>query len=284
MTYVAVAIGGSALLGAASSRSAAKAQAGAADRAGQLQQDQFERNIELNAPFRQAGVAAQNQLLTLLGINPMQAQGGGGGSGVAGMVGSAARDAFGQQDSGLQVDPNSPDFGRYARNFSMSDFQADPGYAFRMSEGMKGLERSAAARGGLLSGATLKGIQRYGQDLGSQEYMNAFNRYQTERSARLNPLQSLAGVGQTTSQQLGAAGQTMASNVGQAMGAAGQARASGYMGGANALTGALGSYMNYNQGQQQNALLQQMIGNRGVSSSGIGANTYSGQGPVGFAP
>ncbi len=284
MTYVAVAIGGSAILGAASSRSAAKAQAGAADRAGQLQQDQFERNIELNAPFRQAGVAAQNQLLTLLGINPMQDQRGSGGSGVAGMVGSAASNALGQQDSGLRVDPNSPDFGKYARNFAMSDFQADPGYAFRMSEGMKGLERSAAARGGLLSGSMLKGIQRFGQDLGSQEYMNAFNRYQTERNARLNPLQSLAGVGQTTSQQLGAAGQTMASNVGQTMGAAAQARASGYMGGANALTGALGSYMNYNQQQQQNAMLGQLIGNRGVTSSGIGANTYSGQGPVGFAP
>jgi hypothetical protein len=46
--------------------------------------------------------------------------------------------------------------------FGMAQFQADPGYGFRMSEGMKALERSAAARGGLLSGATLKGIQRSG--------------------------------------------------------------------------------------------------------------------------
>jgi len=45
------------------------------------------------------------------------------------------------------------------QNFGMAQFQADPGYSFRMSEGMKALERSAAARGGLLSGATLKGIQ-----------------------------------------------------------------------------------------------------------------------------
>jgi hypothetical protein len=79
--------------------------------------------------------------------------------------------------------------------------------------------------------------------------MNAFNRYQAERNARLNPLQSLAGVGQTATNQLGQAGQVMASNVGQALGAAGQARASGYMGGANALTGALGTYLNYQQGQ-----------------------------------
>lgn len=139
--------------------------------------------------------------------------------------------------------------------FGMSQFQADPGYGFRMSEGMKALERSAAARGGLLSGATLKGIQRFGQDLGSQEYQNAFNRYQTERAARLQPLQSLAGVGQTTAQQLGQAGQTMASNVGEALTSGAAARASGYVGGANALTQGLGTYLNYSQGQNMlNAL------------------------------
>jgi hypothetical protein len=136
------------------------------------------------------------------------------------------------------------------KNFGMSDFQADPGYAFRMSEGMKGLERSAAARGGLLSGATLKGIQRFGQDLGSQEYMNAFNRYQTERAARLQPLQSLAGVGQTTAQQIGQSGMQMASNVGDIQQSGAAARASGYVGQANALTGALNTGLNYYQGQQ----------------------------------
>lgn len=139
--------------------------------------------------------------------------------------------------------------------FSMAQFQQDPGYGFRMSEGMKALERSAAARGGLMSGATLKGIQRYGQDLASQEYTNAFNRYQTERAARLQPLQSLAGVGQTTAQQIGQSGQQMASNVGEMMTSGAAARASGYVGQANALTGALSTGLNYYQGQQMlNAL------------------------------
>lgn len=139
--------------------------------------------------------------------------------------------------------------------FSMAQFQQDPGYEFRMSEGMKALERSAAARGGLMSGATLKGIQRYGQDLASQEYTNAFNRYQTERAARLQPLQSLAGVGQTTAQQIGQSGQQMASNVGEMMTSGAAARASGYVGQANALTGALSTGLNYYQGQQMlNAL------------------------------
>lgn len=142
------------------------------------------------------------------------------------------------------------------QKFDMSKFQADPGYAFRLSEGQKALERSAAARGGLLSGATLKGIQRYGQEMGSQEYTNAFNRYQTERAAQLQPLQSLAGVGQTTAQQLGQSGQAMASNVGEALTSGAAARASGYVGGANALTQGLGTYLNYSQGQNMLNALQ----------------------------
>ena len=202
--WVAGAVVTSAAIGSQAARSAAKTQASAANQAADLQQQQFERQVELQEPWRQAGITALNKLTPLA----------------------------------TEYTP-----------FGMDQFQQDPGYAFRMSEGMKALERSAAARGGLLSGGMLRGAQRYGQDLASQEYMNAFNRYQAERNARLNPLQSLAGVGQTATNQLGQAGQTMASNVGQALGAAGQARASGYMGGANALTGALGTYLNYQQGQ-----------------------------------
>ena len=232
------AILGSAVLGAASSRSAAKTQAGAADRAAELQREQFERQNQLQAPFREAGVRALPELEAASRYTP----------------------------------------------FGMSRFEADPGYAFRMSEGMKGLERTAAARGGLISGGALKAAQRFGQEMGSQEYMNAFNRYQTERNARLNPLQSLAGVGQTSTNALGTAGQNYATGAGEAIGQGAQARASGYMGGASALTQGLGAYMNYNQGQQQNQLFNQLIGNRGSTASGMGFNTYSGQGPDGFAP
>ena len=139
--------------------------------------------------------------------------------------------------------------------FSYNAFTADPGYAFRLAEGQKALERSAAARGGLMSGATGKALTRYGQEMGSQEYTNAFNRYQTERAARLQPLQSLAGVGQTSAQQIGQAGMNMAGNVGEALTSGAAARASGYVGGANALTSGLGTYLNYNQGQNMiNAL------------------------------
>jgi len=113
------------------------------------------------------------------------------------------------------------------RKFGMDQFQQDPGYAFRLSEGQKALDRSAAARCGLISGAALKAAQRYGQEAGSQEYQNAFNRYQTERNAMLNPLQSLAGVGQTATNQLGAAGQNYANTAGNIglLGGANQANA-----------------------------------------------------------
>jgi hypothetical protein len=116
-------------------------------------------------------------------------------------------------DVGVNALPELVAASRYTP-FSMDQFTADPGYAFRLGEGTKAIERSAAARGGLLSGGTGKALQKFGQDYGSQEYTNAFNRYQLEREARLRPLQSLTGMGQTTSQQLGSAGQTMASNVG----------------------------------------------------------------------
>jgi hypothetical protein len=137
----------------------------------------------------------------------------------------------------------------------MAQFQADPGYGFRLKEGQQALDRQAAARGGLISGGALKAATRYGQEMGSQEYTNAFNRYQAERQARLGPLQSLTGMSQTTANTLGTAGQNMATNVGEAISSGAAARASGYVGQANALTSGLGTYLNYRQGNNMvNAL------------------------------
>lgn len=99
--------------------------------------------------------------------------------------------------------------------FGPEQFSKDPGYGFRLAEGQKALERNAAARGGLISGRALKEATRFGQEMGSQEYSNAFNRYQIERAAKLGPLQSLAGVGQTSVNQLGQAGQNYANQATQ---------------------------------------------------------------------
>ena len=60
----------------------------------------------------------------------------------------------------------------------------DPGVAFRMAEGRKALEASAAAKGGLLSGPTLAALQRQGQELSSQEYGNAWNRASQQAQLR----------------------------------------------------------------------------------------------------
>ena len=212
------AIIGSALLGAAASRSASKTQAGAAQQAADISQQQYEQTRQDLAPWRAAGEQALNKLIPL---------------------------------------------SEYQK-FGMDQFQQDPGYAFRLSEGQKTLDRSAAARGGLISGAALRAAGRYGQEMGSQEYQNAFNRYQIERNAQLAPLQSLAGVGQTTATQLGQTGAANAANVGNYLTGGAAAQAAGQVGMANAFTGGLGTYLNYNQG---NALINALNQNRGNSPS-----------------
>jgi len=118
------------------------------------------------------------------------------------------------------------------QSFGMPQFQADPGYQFRMSEGLKALERSASARGLLQSGGTLKDITRFGQDAASQEYQNAFQRYLTQREAAMEPYRYLTGIGQAA-----AAGQ--AANVGEGMTALGNIKSAGIMGQANAFTNTL---------------------------------------------
>jgi len=234
---VAAAIVASAVVGAGAgaygSSQASKAQKSAANRAADTQLEMFERQVELQEPFREAGLTAQNRMMTLLGL-----EGG---------------------------DPNDPNYGRYARDFSMSDFEADPGYGFRMSEGMKALERSSAARGGLLSGTTLKGVQRFGQDLASTEYQNAFNRYYAARNAQLNPLQGILGQGQSSTNVLTNAAGQAGQNIGAAQMAAGAARASGYAAGTNTLTGALQSGMrNYMMYDYMNPSKSGMGGQAGI--------------------
>lgn len=116
----------------------------------------------------------------------------------------------------------------FQKDFGMENFQQDPGYQFRMNEGQKALERSAAARGGLNSGATLKALSRYGQDFASNEYGKAYDRFNADRDRRFGRLSSLAGVGQTATGALGQAGQNYATNVGNnTMGAANAAGAAG---------------------------------------------------------
>jgi hypothetical protein len=198
----------------------ARTQSDAAQRAIDLQERINQQQTALNAPFYSAGVTGQNRLLDLLGL-----------SGNKGATG----------------------YGRYAQDFSMKDFQQDPGYGFRLSEGQKALERSAAARGGLISGGAMKAATRYGQDMGSQEYQNAYNRYQTNRANQLNPLGSLAQSGQSAANfqagNLGRYGSDVASLIGQQ----GQSQAAGQIGMGSTLGNAINTGIS---AYQNNALLE----------------------------
>ena len=262
-------IGGS-LISASAAGSAASAQAKSADRAADLQYEQYLKGVELQEPFRQAGLLGQNRLMTLLGLggegqyddtayNKALANYNaelaaldpskytvGGGEGGEGTFNQAAFDAARagivapnrEQFRMVGGDTGAADFGKYATAEYTPEMFAkgiDPGYQFRLKEGMQGLERSAAARGGLLSGGTLKGIQRYGQDMASQEYTNAFNRYQAERTGTLNPFQAMTGQGESTANTLTNLGMNYANQAGKAYMGAGNARASGYVGQGNAI-------------------------------------------------
>jgi hypothetical protein len=212
---------GASLIGGAMQSSAAskaaKTQAKSADAATALQREMYEKNLELQKPFYEAGLTGQNALMQYLGLGG---------------------------------DPNAPGYGAGMKPFTGADLANEPGYQFRLGEGINALNRTAAARGGMMSGRALKEAERYGQDYASNEYNNAFNRYYTQRNQMLNPLQSLLGQAQTSAGNVGAAGQNYATQAGSNMMQAANARASGYMGGANALSSALSGaatpYMNYN--------------------------------------
>lgn len=139
--------------------------------------------------------------------------------------------------------------------------QNDPGYQFRLQQGQNALQNSAAARGGLLSTGTAKNLMDYGQGAASAEYGNVFNRalqtygtnfntFNTNANNLYNRLYGVAGLGANSAGNLNSVLQSGAGNmsnslletsrqVGGDYNNAGAARASGYVGGANALAGGI---------------------------------------------
>ena len=177
--------------------------------------------------------------------------------------------------------------GAYTQQPTYEQLQMDPGYAFRFQQGQQAMTNAARAGGLAGSGGALKAATRYGQEAGSQEYTNAYNRFMANRDAVTQGLTGLAGRGAgaagTVSQLAGSMGGqlsgnqfglganlgTMASNTGNTIAGlygnlaspemtrlaaanpyasaienVGQARASGYMGGASALQSALQTPVN----------------------------------------
>ncbi len=172
---------------------AANVQGQAANTATDVAKQMFEQNRQDQMPWMQAGQAGLNQYAALMGL---------------------AR----QDDGSYKFDPMAP-----AREGLM---RADPGYQFRLDQGRRTLENSAAARGGLLSGNTARALTEYGQDYGSNEFQNILNRYA-----------ALSGVGQSQTNQLGAQRTNLGSAIGQNAMTGAAARASGYMALPNAYAG-----------------------------------------------
>lgn len=239
MTWGMVAVAGAGLvgasMGASASKSAANTQAASADRAAALQKEQFDITRNDQAPYRDAGGLYLNKLMHLLGQSPT-------------------------------VDSSSdPNFGLLSQKFDMGKFAQDPGYQFRLDQGNQALTRAAAASGTMGSGKFLKDAMAYNQGQASQEYGNAYNRYKMDNDTLFNRYASLAGIGQTATNQLQQAGQNYATNAGSAIMGAGNARASGYIGGANAITGGIGQAVN---GYQQNQLMNRLFPASGTGSGG----------------
>jgi hypothetical protein len=222
MSFVAVAIGGAAIVGAGASLAAGGAAAGAQrDAAAQqaaLGREQMAENARQYdqsradlAPYRDAGYTSLKDLVA--GTRPG---------------------------------------GQFDKTFTNADFVKDPGYQFRMDEGARGVDASAAARGGVLSGGAMKALERYRQGFASDEYGKAYDRFNNDLTGRYNRLASLAGVGQTATNSGIQAGQDMTRANGQARngiadayGSAGNATASMYAGVGNTISQTANNLGNY---------------------------------------
>lgn len=117
----------------------------------------------------------------------------------------------------------------------------DPGYQFQLHEAQKALERSAAARGGLNSGAFAKELSQYNQGLAATQFQNAWQRQFQQNQANFSNLYNTAGMGQSSAQSLGALGQGYSNAMAGLYGAMGNAQASGTMGVTQGITGAIKS-------------------------------------------
>jgi len=258
MSFVwgAVAIGGAALLNYAGSQNAASAQTNAANQANATQQQNLAQQQQNQQPWLNTGGAALGQLGYNLGLNGYQ-----------------------------NGDPNNPgvnsstgSYGSLMTPFSQSQFQTDPGYQFRLAQGQQALDRTAAAKGGLLSGAQLKATDQYNQNFASNEYSNAYNRYNNDQTNMYNRLAGTAGVGQQSANMLGQLGSNTANQISNTQSNLGNALGANYLTQGNALTGSINQGLNmWNSQNNWNQLMGNggSYGNQGYTS-GLGGSMGAG--------
>lgn len=110
--------------------------------------------------------------------------------------------------------------------------RSQPGYKFRLGEGLRAIDRSASARGRMFSGGQLREITRYGQRFASEEYDKV--------ASRLAQIAGLGGGAATSSAGLA---QSAGQQIGSTYAGIGTARASGYVGAANARSQGFGNFL-----------------------------------------
>jgi hypothetical protein len=276
MAWVAVAIGGSALLGGIMANKSSKAQEAAAQQSIAEQQRQYDTSRADAAPWRDAGKLSLSRLMELMGLGPQAGAGAlaaptrqqfttttpgtpgtattpnGPGTSVVYQGGRGGTTSFDQAgfDKAQQAYQNqtpSSDYGMLMKQFTGQDLQSEPGYQFGLSEGEKGINRATSARGGYDSGATLKSLLKYNQDYAGTKYDAAFNRDQIVKNQMYNQLAGISGTGQTATAQTAALGANTANQISQSYQNAGDARAAGLVGMGNAVNSGVGNYINYSQ-------------------------------------
>lgn len=141
--------------------------------------------------------------------------------------------------------------GYFNQTYSGQDTYDDPSYKFRLQQGLDSVQSGAAGQGGLLSGATQKALSDYGQQSASQEYQNAYNRFNADQTNQYNRLANLVGVGQNAAAMTGNAGTQTA-----------QAVANNTMRGADALSAG-----QVTSGNIQSSNMKQLLG---IGSSILG--------------
>lgn len=189
-----------------------------------------------------------------------------------------------RQDQTPWMDAGREGLGGLMSRMKMGDFdtaydpnnvQLDPGFNFRMSEGQKALERSAAAKGGLRGGAFQKGLARYSQGLASQEYGNAFGRnlqnfgaQQSENQNRYGRYYNVAAMGQNAASGLGTLGTNFANSASNLYGNIGNANAAGQVAMGQGIGGGIRGFAN----------LTMLGAGGGGGAAAVGSGATSGNG------
>ncbi len=139
---------------------------------------------------------------------------------------------------------------------TLAQAQQAPGYQFQLQQGIGALDKSAAATGNLYSGTQGTALENYGQGLAQSDYNNVYNQALQTYQTNYNTAMGGAQLGEGAASSLGsqgnqAAGINTAIDLGgseaqaQQINNAAAARASGYVGSANAY-----NQMNNNINQQ----------------------------------